>query len=281
MIRNLASAAFAAAILGLVQPAAAAQRDLTPAHYDCQARMAHPTPVPPAPHGEADAWQCAVPGNHKLSTALDWFRDSLEYCRIATSAYRDATRAAYRAAVRHGPGGWIVFLDADETVLDNSLYEREQQRCGRRFSQARWDNWLKAGIARAMPGAAAFTQLVHRLGGYVAIVTNRNATIDKTTRRNLRADGLWFDYEIGHRKGTPDDKVARWKRAVEVLTRIHGDRPVPVIWVGDQVTDFPKRDAGGHFTRAMSQSDPGRGIGVHYFLIPNPIYGNWTKNPEN
>ncbi len=143
-----------------------------------------------------------------------WFRDSLEYCRLTTSVYEAALRAAFRQAVRHGPKGWIVFMDADETVLDNSLYERERERCGVGFTQPTWDNWIKAGIAAAIPGAAAFTQTVHALGGLVAIVTNRDVADDPTTRANLKALGIWFDYEIGQQgQGERQDAaLARCRR---------------------------------------------------------------------
>lgn len=253
----------------------------SPAAYDCHARMTDNVTFQRPTPGEKNPWQCTSSAKHKFTSALDWFRDSLEYCRIATTAYQDATRAAYRAAVRYGPKNWIVFLDADETVLDNSLYERERERCGQAFSEASWQNWLRAGKARGVPGAAAFTQTVHALGGLVAIVTNRDASIDPVTRKNLKADGIWFDYETGRPHGTPHGKAARWRAAVASLAHSTGGAPMPVIWVGDQVTDFPRLDAQDHVVGAMSQKDVGKGIGQRFFLIPNPIYGNWTKNPEN
>ncbi len=270
-----------AALAWLSAVGSAAAAPPRPAAYDCQARMAHPAPAPPAPAGDADPWQCTAPKNQKLSSALHWFRDSLEYCRIATSAYEAALRAAYRQAVRHGPNGWIVFMDADETVLDNSLYEYERERCGAGFSAPTWAKWIKAGIAGAVPGAAAFTQTVHALGGLIAIVTNRDEANDAVTRANLKALGIWFDYEIGRKHGAPSDKAQRWRDAATILAQRVGGAPRPVMWLGDQVTDFPILDAQGHIVGAMSQHDAGSRIGRRYFLIPNPIYGGWSKNPEN
>ncbi|MGH7076356.1 MAG: HAD family acid phosphatase [Stellaceae bacterium] len=269
--------------LALAAPAFAAQHHKAAAavSYDCQARMDHVRGVPAPMPGERDPWQCLKPKPHQFSTALDWFRDSLEYCRIATSAYHDAMRAAARAAARYGRGHWLVFMDADETVLDNSLYDKERQRCGEGFSNASWAAWLKAGLARDVPGAAAFTHAVHRQGGLVAIVSNRSAVGDPVTRRNLTAAGIWFDDEIGHAKGRPHAKTARWRRMVARLEKRTGKMLTPVIWVGDQVTDFPILDSGGHIVRAMGQSDPGVGIGTRFFLIPNPIYGDWTANAQN
>ena len=252
-----------------------------PAGFDCQARIATDTPVPAPAPGESDSWQCTAPSHHKLMTAERWFRDSLEYCRIATSTYQYAADAARRAAAIHRRGTWVVFMDADETVLDNSLYERERERCGESFSDASWSKWLAAGIAAEIPGGAAFTQAVHRLGGYVAIVSNRDASLDASTQANLKHLGIWFDYETGDPAGTPSDKTSRWKGALAALSAKTHKRLVPAMWVGDQVTDFGILDAHGDIVRAMSETDSGRGVGKRYFLIPNPIYGGWTKNSEN
>ena len=281
MAPRLLIALCAACALSLVSPPRAMAATMLAASYDCHARITAAQPAPPPAPGEKDSWQCTTPHNGKLSTAVHWFRDSLEYCRLATTAYGDTTRAAYRHAVRYGPKGWIVMMDADETVLDNSLYERERQRCGLHFSQPTWEKWLQAGIARAIPGAAAFTQTVHQLGGLVAIVTNRDTRDDAVTRANLKAQGIWFDYEIGLPQGQPEEKSARWRAAVASLATTTGGTPVPVMWVGDQVTDFPILDSNGHIVRAMTQNDDGAGIGESFFLIPNPVYGNWNGNPEN
>lgn len=256
---------------------AAAAAPATPQTYDCQARITRPEAPPPGRSG--DGWRCATPHNTSLSPALHWFRDSLEYCRAATSAYGEAMHAAYRAALRYGPGGWVVLMDADETVLDNSLYSREREACGESFSPTSWAAWIKAGDAADIPGAAAFTQSVHALGGLVAIVTNRDAGDDKLTRRNLAALGIHFDYETGLPKGEKSDKVARWKEAVAALAAETKAAPRAVIWVGDQVTDFPILDDRGDIVRAMSEKDPGEGIGERFFIIPNPVYGGWTSNP--
>jgi len=282
-MRRLLIAAVAATCLFApsLSYAAGGTTPVRPADYDCQGRISTEAVAAPPAAGETDPWQCTAATHHKLDTAEHWFRDSLEYCRIATSAYQDAANAAWRAAATYGRGHWVVFMDADETVLDNSLYERERERCGLSFSDASWSKWLAAGIAAEIPGAAAFTHTVHRLGGYVAIVTNRDASLDPSTQANLKHLGIWFDYEIGHPADQPDEKTGRWKGALAALSAKTHAKLVPAMWVGDQVTDFGILDRRGHIARAMSEKDDGRGIGERYFLIPNPIYGGWNKNPEN
>lgn len=272
-MRNFVVAASLCALTLGVQPAAAA--GIT---YDCQARLARVEVAPRPAAGGTDPWQCLVPTVRAHPATTHWFRDSLEYCRLSVSVYDEALAAARRMAKTHRRNQWVVTLDADETVLDNSLFEREGDACASDYSDRRWRNWVSANLAIGIPGAAAFTRAVHKMGGLVAIVTNRDADQDSYTRDTLKKAGIWFDYEIG--SSGVNDKTARWQGAIEALRVRFGGRPVGVIWLGDQVTDFPILDRKGAIVRAMSQKDAGDGIGTYLFLLANPMYGNWQKNPS-
>jgi 5'-nucleotidase (lipoprotein e(P4) family) len=270
--RLLATASLGAALTA-AQPALAAGLS-----YDCQAYITRVESVPPVAANDSDPWQCRTPAA-KPSTATHWFRNSLEYCRLAVNVYSEALRAARRIAATRPRHTWIVMLDADETVLDNSLFERERNTCGSEFKDAQWESWVHADLARAVPGAAAFTEAVHRLGGLVAIVTNRKRADDPITQHTLRAAGLWFDSETG--MDETSDKTARWRAAETELARKFGRHPRIVLWIGDQVTDLAITDRSGKILRAMSQKDQGDGIGTNRFILPNPMYGNWMDNPAN
>lgn len=271
-VKLIVAASLGAALIA-AQPVLAA-----PLTYDCQAYITRVETVPPPAPGDTDPWQCRTP-SAKPSTATHWFRNALEYCRLVLDVYDDAGRAAQRMATLYRPHRWIVLLDADESVLDNSLFERERDLCGGEAHDAQWESWVHADLARAVPGAAAFTQQVHRLGGLVGIVTNRIAADDVDTQRVLRHAGIWFDYEMGM-SGNVSDKTLRWNGAVAALARRFGGRPRAVLWVGDQITDFPILDARGGIVRPMNQKDSGAGIGRSFFVLPNPMYGNWQDNPD-
>jgi 5'-nucleotidase (lipoprotein e(P4) family) len=273
--RILAAASLGAALI-VAQPAGAAPR--TPLTYDCQAYITRVESVPPVATSDSDPWQCREP-HEKPSTATHWFRNSLEYCRLAVNVYDEALRVARRMAALHRRRQWIVILDADETVLDNSLFERQRNLCGGEFKDAQWESWVRADMASAVPGAAAFTQAVHRMGGLVAIVTNRIAADDEITRHTLMTNGIVFDFEAG--KSETSDKFPRWRLAETELARTFGGRPRAVMWIGDQVTDLAVTDRKGDMLRAMSQKDQGAGVGAFLFILPNPMYGNWMDNPAN
>ena len=269
--RILVAASLGAA-LSAVQPASAA-----PLTYDCQAHITRVEIVPPVVAGDNDPWQCREP-SARASSAVHWFRNALEYCRLAVNVYDDALRVARRMAATHRRHQWIVIMDADETVLDNSLFERERNRCGGEFKDAQWESWVHADMAGAVPGAAAFTQAVHQMGGLIAIVTNRIADDDDLTRRALTRNAIAFDFEAG--MGETSDKFARWRAAEMELARKFGGHPRAVMWIGDQMTDLAVTNVKGAMLRAMSQKDQGRGIGTFFFILPNPMYGGWMDNPD-
>ena len=273
-MRNCVAAASLWAVAFVAQPALAA-----PLTYDCQARITSVPAIPPVSAGEANPWQCVTP-TAKPPSAVHWQRNSLEYCRLAVGVYDAAMRAAERMAKTHARGTWIVVMDADETVIDNSLFERERLSCGGEFKDEMWRSWVTAGLAPDVPGAAAFTNRVHALGGYVAIVTNRAADQDAITQATLKHAGIWFDYEIGV-SGKDNDKTERWRGVKSAIAARHGGHPRVVMWIGDQVTDFAVLDAKGRIERAMNQKDNGAGIGDYLFLLPNPMYGNWQGNPND
>jgi 5'-nucleotidase (lipoprotein e(P4) family) len=255
------------AMLAFCLPATAA-----PLTYDCQARMTRVEAVPPIDPADASPWQCKSP-TAKTPNGTHWQRNALEYCQIARSQYGDALDAARRMAKTYKAHQWIVLMDADETVLDNSLFERERNRCGNDFQDAQWESWVKADMARDVPGAALFTQTVRKLGGLVAIVTNRKASDDSITQRTLKKAGIGFDYEVG--MGETSDKTTRWREAVAAL------HARPVMFVGDQMSDLAVLGKDGSIVRAMSQKDRGTDIGVNLFLLPNPMYGTWQDNSDD
>jgi 5'-nucleotidase (lipoprotein e(P4) family) len=270
-------------------PAPAQTPDQT---YDCQARISSAQAAPAPTPDETAIWQCPAGSLDKMATPTHWLRNSLEYCRLTVSVYDNAARAAER--LKHGHHyrrhGWIVFMDADETVLDNSLYSRERDMCGGGFSDPVWESWIHAretpnsppGMARDVPGAAAFTQRIHAMGGLVAIVTNRSAADDAITQDNLKREGIWFDYEIGWNKDDPadasKDKAQRWRDAAGALAKIFHASPRPAMWIGDQITDFAILDRNGGIDRAMTEADGGNAVGDYLFVIPNPMYGVWMGN---
>ena len=125
--------------------------------------------------------------------ALRWVRGSAEYRAIAIQTYRAALAAAERLSAGKPPGSWAVSVDADETILDNSPYQKTLQDSRTRHSEAAWRDWLKRRERQALPCARSFLAGVRRLGGRIAVVTNTVESLCPDVAANLDAVSLPYD----------------------------------------------------------------------------------------
>jgi 5'-nucleotidase (lipoprotein e(P4) family) len=167
-----------------------------------------------------------------------------------------------------------VILDADETVLDNSEYQRRRAMLDSGYTEATWAMWVNERAAPPIPGAPEFTRRVHELGGRVAIVTNRADSLCAATRANLQTAGIEADIVLCQTPG-PSDKNPRFQK-VQNGTAVAGIPPLTVVaWVGDNILDFPGlTQAARNDPRAFAD------FGRRYFMLPNPMYGSWQQNRD-
>ena len=128
-----------------------------------------------------------------LSTAVKWQTRSKEYQLLTRAIYHNAGEALKKKTLPDEP--WVVVMDLDETVLDNSAYQVNLDKTGRTYSPNTWGKWVTSERAVLVPGAREFIDLVLSLGGKLALVTNRNKQHDKHTWRNLVALGLPINIE--------------------------------------------------------------------------------------
>jgi predicted secreted acid phosphatase/endonuclease/exonuclease/phosphatase family metal-dependent hydrolase len=244
------------------------------------------------------------PQKGHMTTALKWFQRSAEFPLIARFIYDQAARRvdAIKAERRDN---WIVSLDADETILDNSLAQLENESLGLGYVAERWKRWEARGAAKEIPGAIDFMNHTLAGGGKLAIVTNRGSEYNEITRGNLIRLGLQDDRRkvcvIGRRPAdTRDGNPAEWERygykndkdrrrrliaegnaadcwANDPDGSVKGswNRPHQVVlWIGDNILDLPGTTQDG----ARKQGTPGLSFGKDYFLLPNPLYGSWEDN---
>ncbi|MGH7592931.1 MAG: HAD family acid phosphatase [Gemmatimonadales bacterium] len=218
--------------------------------------------------------QPPVPVAASVRNDIHWFRASAEYRGIATEVYRAAGDHLTELSHRLAPGSWAVILDADETVLDNSLNERRTADRHQGFNETEWAAWVRERAATAIPGAVDFTKRVRTLGGRVVIITNRADSLCAPTRENLQSVGIDADVVLCQ-PGAESDKNPRFRK-VQEGTATPGVPPLTVVeWLGDNIQDFPD------LTQAIRNTpDKYAEFGVRYFLLPNPMYGSWTRNQE-
>ncbi|MCG6988447.1 MAG: hypothetical protein LJF06_09740 [Gemmatimonadetes bacterium] len=207
-----------------------------------------------------------------LPLALRWMRRSAEYRALTRQTYAVAAARLDDTVPTLTGVAWGVILDADETLLDNSEYQRRRAVLDSAYTEASWAEWVKEVAAPAVPGAVAFTRRVRRLGGRVIVVTNRADALCGPTRANLRRVGVPADLVLCQPPGQPD-KNPRF-RAVERGTASTDLPALRIVeWIGDNIQDFPG------LTQAV-RHDPSafRAFGRTFFVLPNPVYGSWQGN---
>lgn len=227
----------------------------------------HPAPATsPAPAAAAPTAAARLPND------LQWTRGSAEHRAIYLQTYRLAGERLEQLVKEAGAASWGVILDADETVVDNSLFQVELFRDGATYSEERWNAWVRRREAPALPGAAAFTARVRELGGKVVIVTNRDQAVCGDTRANLDAAGITTDLVLCKQPGQ-SDKNPRFD-AVAAGTPPSTLPPLTVLmWIGDNIQDFPGTTQA---IRELPDSAFER-FGRAWIVLPNPMYGSWER----
>lgn len=207
-----------------------------------------------------------------IPLALRWYRASAEQRALFVQTYRNATDAVQQLASTQSGKAWGVIMDADETVLDNSMYQ--QSRGGRGYTPETWETWVRSKKASALPGAADFINRVRALGGKVVIVTNRENNVCAETEQNLRSVGLNVD-EVLCKPVESSDKNPRFA-AVQAGAAPSRLPPMKVLmWLGDNIQDFPMLSQEVRKGGASGFAEFGR----TWFVLPNPLYGSWDRNP--
>lgn len=209
-----------------------------------------------------------------LPNEIRWFRTSAEYRALTRQAYTVASERIPELARGLAAQSWAVVLDVDETVLDNSEYQRRRAVLDSAYTEASWAKWVDERAAPAVPGAPELTRTVHMLGGRVAIVTNRADSLCAATRANLQSVGIETDIVLCQPRGE-GDKNPRFRR-IQNGTAVAGMPALNIVaWFGDNILDFPTMSqAARNDPRALDD------FGRRYFILPNPMYGSWQQLRE-
>lgn len=167
-----------------------------------------------------------------------------------------------------------VILDVDETVLDNSPFQARLIEDGTSFNSKIWLDWVDEERATSVPGALDFTRYAASRGVRVIYMTNRDASGEAATRRNLLALGFPLDEDtdtILTRGEKPEwavsDKTPR-RRFIADTYRI-------LLLIGDNFGDFTSDSAGSLAERTVAGQNYASFWGRKWIVLPNPLYGSW------
>src|ERR1044072_3164081 len=233
-----------------------------------------PPPIVSAPPPSAAPATTAVPTAPRLPDYIVWVRDSAEYRALSAQAYALAGRRIDELAAGRQPGTWAVSLDVDEEVLSHLDHEIELEAGNGVFDEGGWARWVAKRSAPVLAGAVPFLERVHRLGGKIALVSNRDVPMQADTEANLRAEGVPFDLLLLRPSPDKGAKQPRWD-AVAQGTAAPGVPPLEIVmWVGDNIRDFP----GGDQSLRAAPAEALAPFGNRFIVIPNPMYGSWKPS---
>ena len=226
---------------------------------------------------------------HTLSNAVVYQTSSKEYPVLSSFVYNQAIAAL---PTRFADGD-VVVMDVDETVLDNSTYQKERESVGLGYSSKSWADWVKREEATLVPGVAAFIDEVVARNGKVALITNRNKALDSHTWNNLLAQGLPLttsntcvvgrtaeDKEAVGQEGMVNDKDLRRMQLTQgKIACSNTSKDATSTWavphtiimqIGDNI-----EDVGGVTQESANVELLMPRVGTEIFILPNPMYGSW------
>ena len=256
----------------------------------CAALTACASAPPAQTHAAAPAVAAADAG---LPHDLQWFRNSAEYTASAQTIYNAATAQLAllpdRCAAKSEPP-WVIVMDADETIFDNSDQQVDWFQRGKAFDAAEWNAWVGKGHEGLIPGVGAFVGAVAARCGHIVVVTNRSERnpkfpVDECKATEDRLHALFAKVvprnpidavmcaPVGPDGKPRNDKNPRF-RAIARGEVAHLKNARIAMYIGDSITDLPNTEACPSQT-AMDDLDPL--LGRTYFVLPNPTYGGWTQ----
>lgn len=206
-----------------------------------------------------------------------------------------------------------VVLDLDETVIDNSGFQ--VWNLSREYSEAVWSRWVQfqgmtPAAQRAVPGSVEFLKAMEALGVEPVYITNRDASGAKDTlavlrsygvslvgierrlllddRKNEKALGEKMMADLGIAPTSPEGQRIVNNGSKKERRRLEVQKTWHVIgYCGDNLYDFPvmvsrdlKEDAARFQARAGQVTDNLAHWGRDWFMLPNPMYGDWPTRPE-
>ncbi|MBO6546814.1 MAG: endonuclease/exonuclease/phosphatase family protein [Balneolaceae bacterium] len=228
---------------------------------------------------------------YPVSTAVRWTQNSAEYKLITENLYNIAVEILAEMNICEP---WVVIMDVDETILDNSEYNRRRDKLGLGYTPESWASWVREESATLVPGSSDFISNVMLAGGQIVLITNRDRTLDQHTWNNLEKLGLPItrtntcligrskeDIDAVGKSGIVNDKDLRRQNILNgegesCWAEFPGAKSswntkfILVMEVGDNIKDFAKTTQENVNYEAFLKRQ-----GKDILILPNAMYGSW------
>lgn len=238
---------------------------------------------------ETDAPSAAAPlstrtirETHENLHAVLWMQYAAEYRAACLQTYRQAQFAldraladpSWTAAIEQVDGYEAkppaVIVDVDETVLDNTSFEVGLIRTGQFYASETWDPWVLEARAKAVPGALEFCRYAADKRVAVFYVTNRKDHLREATRKNLQSLGFPLIADSRESILTRSDVSDKGPRRAQLAESYR-----ILLLAGDNLGDFLSETKADNAARAAMVDAHAGYWGERWFMIPNPVYGDW------
>ncbi|MFO7617910.1 MAG: 5'-nucleotidase, lipoprotein e(P4) family [Bacteroidales bacterium] len=212
------------------------------------------------------------PDTDQLVMATLWYQKSAEMRALSYQAFNLAgIRVEQYLAAPTGTLPPAVVFDIDETLLDNSPAEVRNILEGKPYSQERWREWTSAASAAALPGSVDFCKFLYTAGVEVFYVSNRDTAELFPTIENMKKLGFPSTepgrYLLRAGGSGKEGRRNQVRKGYELILLV-GDN------LGDFSDLFENRSQHFGFGAVDSQRDE---FGKRFIVLPNPMYGDWTK----
>jgi acid phosphatase len=245
-------------------------------------------PAEPAPPKKAEP--PAFPIRDRLGSYL-YVQTSAEYRACCLQIYKCAELRLQALLERASPrpSKPAVVMDLDETVIDNAAFQTLLYVNKLEFAEDLWAEFegkhqQDLGL---VPGAKQFIEKAGALGVTVVFMSNRTETNRKATMQALERLGVGGHNLAGRLylrpKGGSSDKSAR-REAVAARYNV-------LMIFGDNLRDFSETFVAPKMPKGATPKDYLKAIerraavvdeaachwGVDWFILPNPMYGEWER----
>ncbi len=220
-----------------------------------------------------------------------WLQTSAEYRACCTQIYKLAGQrlnVILKSAGEKYPRPAIV-MDLDETVFDNSAFQTFLYANKFEYTQKLWDEyedkyWKDTTL---IPGAKEFIDYAEAQGVAVVYISNRTVPYQASAIKAIASNGLstaGIEQRLLLRAAEgSSDKAAR-RDLIEAKYNV-------LMYFGDNLRDFSEAFAASKLAKDATPADYRKAIeerkkaadeaachwGIDWFVIPNPVYGEWEK----
>jgi 5'-nucleotidase (lipoprotein e(P4) family) len=239
-----------------------------------------PAPVP----GTISSAAAALTGNVYLQTSAEYRACCYGIYACAGSRLEEVVEDADPAPARPA-----VVMDLDETVIDSGsfetfLYENDLEYTDELWALFERDHPDEVGL---IPGAKAFIEKAESLGVTVLYLSNRSMANIAGTEQALERLGINATEPPGRLYLRTDMSSSnKSPRREEIVAKYN-----VLMYLGDNLRDFseafkapaiPPDATRDEYVSAIDDrmqlaDDAACHWGVDWFVLPNPVYGEWQK----